>query len=283
MGWQTYSLVWYQVPSGSWTLRSHSHYAPGKREVVYMCDCQSMKSYINKQTLLFQAFSSLHSLRYPKRPSGSYIHFNSIHNLSKQARLTYILSSTSSSCSSPYVMPCWHFSLSQQPVSLPWVVKGTKQLTIGVAPITASDQALQVASPVERGLVWTPRSLDTRQDRNRGGRDQDRNRNNNNNNRRIIIAQPINIRLTQIQIIKEVQIINVIQNLIVVNGLERARDTIRRNHFRNRNRGRNVVCTVSSPYQTVTNTFRTLSSSSSPWSSMLATVVVKTSVTSLDR
>ena len=110
----------------------------------------------------------------------------------------------------------------------------------------AHDSALAArdATPVAKGLVWTPRSLQTRQFGEFGfGNDKKNKKFNKNKNNNIIIAQPINIELTQIQIVQEVQIINVVQNLIIIDGADFFKDNIRKNHFKNVNKNRQVVST----------------------------------------
>jgi len=84
------------------------------------------------------------------------------------------------------------------------------------------------AQAAARGLVWTPRSISLD------------GKNNGKNNNNIVIANLVNVQLTQVQVIQEVQITQVVQNIIVIDGKKEARDNVRKNHYRNKNK--NVVC-----------------------------------------
>ncbi|KAL3424767.1 hypothetical protein PVAG01_04048 [Phlyctema vagabunda] len=122
---------------------------------------------------------------------------------------------------------------------------------LAVAAPSQSLSELEARQPSQfgaRGLTWTPRDLRTRDEKDGRDRDNNRdgnNRNKNNNDDLITITQTETIQLTEIQRGREVQLTQVIQKQIqIVDQKKRARDNVRKNHYRNRNRNQNTVIII---------------------------------------
>ncbi len=128
---------------------------------------------------------------------------------------------------------------------------------LGLAALTCA--APHPGSGVERRLTWTPRSLAERNNElskgknveinggennngNNGGKNNDKNKNNNNNNNNdVTIIDTTVVQLNEGRRNQEVELTILVQeNIKKNNGKKRAKDNVRKNHYRNKNR--NVVC-----------------------------------------